>query len=885
MAMGGGVSLGTFSGGALTQTIKLLFVNNLINKLEGKAYYDKIVIDAFSGASAGALALALMLRTMSFPDQEVITPASERNSQLEAKLRREFGDGFQPIWDEASDQERMQLVLIQHVQDLQEKAWVKDVNLERLLRADKNSEDRSRFEHEPSLLYLKTYENIAASFIDTPNRSLFFHTAPNPTGLLHSNVQFACSLSRLNPITADGRSQYQERMDDPGLIGLNDALRSVVHRDMRVFDIHFTDVGRNMGSLPLRWYRFHTGVANTNSDSHILENIRQRSSWQTITATAIACGCFPIAFKPVLLERHRCEFGKDFWPSQIEDLYAQTGESDDFKKDRYAFSYVDGGVFNNEPLREAFRLAYYQDMRSNEADYDRRVLFVDPIVSDEVQSLGLNIHNRFRWDGERNRFKKKGTAFGLFDMVFTMGNAIKNQARVNEGDKVFAKRDEFKLRESYRKHFVNMPVGTVADPVTLRRLAKECDENLEKKRQTDKLASVQTDLASELKRVILENRNVYYQYLGRIHEFISWYKSDATDWPFGNDAAADWYKLLMLSKLDIMMDMEGVDNRASLISISPHKVTANSRSDSNDITYQFEKIKLKGDPVFGFAGFMHKGARKADFETGKWAAFHFLSFYEGFHAKQPLFVQLGKQPEFNIDFTESTKQTSKHLWRRVDTTIKQLISDIAWDTGWWGYQFLMLIKRLNFIKEAKIRDILTSQFNQDDFKKLGLVITGSTQPFTLVSGTREWENELKKLPVDDDLKKRLLRGLGRRKSKNIRSSFELANNHNRTSDERHTVFLEVAYEVSAIDQVLWKSDYITHRYILIKIDSTFRTYSFLVELPDAETLRKHQLTFNPMWSLDLRSFEQQNTSQLIDASAWKPALHLHPSDDKRVFLE
>ena len=56
-AMGGGVSLGTFSGAALSEAIKLLILHN--------QQYDKITIDVFSGASAGALTLVLMLRNLS----------------------------------------------------------------------------------------------------------------------------------------------------------------------------------------------------------------------------------------------------------------------------------------------------------------------------------------------------------------------------------------------------------------------------------------------------------------------------------------------------------------------------------------------------------------------------------------------------------------------------------------------------------------------------------------------------------------------------------------------------------------------------------------------------------------------------------------------------
>ncbi|MCH8487389.1 MAG: hypothetical protein LAT75_11035, partial [Candidatus Cyclonatronum sp.] len=95
MAMGGGVSLGTFSGGALTQSLKLLFINNLVNWINEEDSYDRIVIDAFSGASAGALSLTLMLRAMCFPEEGVLEEGAELNTRLKAKLHNEFGDGFE----------------------------------------------------------------------------------------------------------------------------------------------------------------------------------------------------------------------------------------------------------------------------------------------------------------------------------------------------------------------------------------------------------------------------------------------------------------------------------------------------------------------------------------------------------------------------------------------------------------------------------------------------------------------------------------------------------------------------------------------------------------------------------------------------------------------
>ncbi|AXI99477.1 hypothetical protein CYPRO_0190 [Cyclonatronum proteinivorum] len=288
-----------------------MFVNNLINKKQkNQHYYNRIIIDAFSGASAGALALTVMLKAFTAPDETVFDEYSSPHKQLWNSLHTEFGANLSKLLEEANEQEKMQLLLIQYAQHLQEQAWVKTVNLERLLRRDKLPFDIARMEHDPSILYLKTYEDIAARFL-SPGEEGYTGTL-NPSGFLVESDTFACSLSRLNPVVADGRKQYQLRLEDKANIALNDALRSFIHRDMRVFDIHFNALNEDeLQRLPKRWYRLHTGEADTQSEKHILENISHKSSWQTISATAIACGCFPVAFRPVLLERHRCEFGEN----------------------------------------------------------------------------------------------------------------------------------------------------------------------------------------------------------------------------------------------------------------------------------------------------------------------------------------------------------------------------------------------------------------------------------------------------------------------------------------------------------------------------------------------------------------------------------------------
>ncbi|MBK8371027.1 MAG: patatin-like phospholipase family protein [Saprospiraceae bacterium] len=61
LAMGGGVSLGSYSGAALTEALKLLV---LYGQDKDGTQYESVEVDGMSGASAGSIALAIMMRCL-----------------------------------------------------------------------------------------------------------------------------------------------------------------------------------------------------------------------------------------------------------------------------------------------------------------------------------------------------------------------------------------------------------------------------------------------------------------------------------------------------------------------------------------------------------------------------------------------------------------------------------------------------------------------------------------------------------------------------------------------------------------------------------------------------------------------------------------------------
>ena len=118
-AMGGGNSLGTFNGAALSQALKLLLLRGVDRDGEP---YEKVEVDVFSGASAGSISLALMLRGLVQPDPERLMAAK-------VQLIAEFGAEF----TEKPREEKRALIAVQVLQDIQEEVWVREISMERLL--------------------------------------------------------------------------------------------------------------------------------------------------------------------------------------------------------------------------------------------------------------------------------------------------------------------------------------------------------------------------------------------------------------------------------------------------------------------------------------------------------------------------------------------------------------------------------------------------------------------------------------------------------------------------------------------------------------------------------------------------------------------------------
>ncbi|MGW8268555.1 MAG: patatin-like phospholipase family protein, partial [Longimicrobiales bacterium] len=444
-AMGGGVSLGTFNGAALTQALKLLLLRGMDRNHHP---YERVLVDLFSGASAGSMSLAIMLRGL-------VHPAPDRMAVARHRLTTEFGQEFTALTPDAQET----LLAAQVVQDIQEEIWVREITLKKLL-GQGDQEAKGRVHLTAGLVDRGTVEELARRYLSYPGPGVGL----SHRKILADRVLFASSLANLSPILADARSEFPR--DEAGLLGLSDGLTSSVHRELRVFDLHFKDLFSDGGieldkltdpdTFPRRWCRYHSGekVSDTDNTGRGIGSLLEKRAWARMAATSIASGAFPGAFEPVPLERRSYEYGEtedgkvSLWPAKLKG------------RNRHVFTYVDGGTFNNEPVREAFRLASFMDAQAPEEDFERLIVFVDPHVVVPDPSLRVPHHGAWMLD-EPNRLlgsmdgldlKRKASLDRLLPAGFSVVGAVLNESRVIEADKIFRTRKRFSLRNEIREH-------------------------------------------------------------------------------------------------------------------------------------------------------------------------------------------------------------------------------------------------------------------------------------------------------------------------------------------------------------------------------------------------------------------------------------------------
>ena len=660
-AMGGGVSLGAFSGSALTEAIKLA----LLRIVKKQADYDEVEIDVFSGASAGSLALAVMLRALTWrtPDEEKAARAS---------LRKRHPDvGWDAVFETPHGRD---LIATQVAQDLQEKAWVRLIDLKGLLgevlanpddhpsAAEAEAQSAVRKEGlrwSPGLLDSEAVYEIARSLLFPPAGALI---KPDRR-LLSERCLYACTLTSLTAFTSDATGTFNI---SPGSApGLRDALRSKVHRDLRVFDIHFTSVNtavseqkreehRHMEALmvkageAMRAGKSFTDAMPAELEAHMMRaptadeyhpkwmilhpaagqdgiawDLRQPQTWAIIAATAIASGAFPGAFSPVVLNRYRWEYGHQ-WPKNLEGAPQKTQP-----QDSHPFAFVDGGVFNNDPIREAYRMASFMDAQPRgDTRVIRRLIYVDPAVAPGESALNIPAlaevsedHGSFFnfWSPESS--SRKSTLPRVLGLLTQLIGGLVEQGRAREADGLAHTRNNFQLRDRYREAVKSIAEAIMPDQqqpdehvgqVVFDRLKDGCNYCLARL-YLERLPPGAGSPPQEMARVLRELQLTF------LKATPSEYLQAGFKHPKVKPEARHWLYAHLCLYFDLVLGLEGKDEQNRIIAITPYLCRTEPPEEE-----QLAPLKLLGNGFAAFAGFMSEKAREFDFEAGRYCATLFL---------------------------------------------------------------------------------------------------------------------------------------------------------------------------------------------------------------------------------------------------------------------
>lgn len=613
--MGGGVSLGTFSGAALAETIKQQLVYGQYNTGELDATgqpifqpYERIEIDVLSGASAGAISLALLLRVLSNPKDQYrllgYRTYEDLKTALEKQLLQQFGSDLlqlQQQWPIKYEQ----LFAAQTLLLIQKQVWTKEVDLQRLLGTGLYEKDLSQH---PSFMDRSIVDELAAKFFPFESKE-----APlEHKTLLADRVLFGCTLANLSHTLSRSKRQLPQGGKYSFIQALNDSSVDRIHSELRIFDLNFKSIeGEQHNNYPLQWVQYHTGdffelqaqSANGSLYPKTVHSLQETTAWQELTATAIASAAVPIAFEPVVLQRYRYEFGKS-WPKALAH------------KESYPFTYVDGGVFNNEPIQEALQLTAYLDaLHLNEA-VDRQVVFIDPDVSELEDQFRIQAHETLSIGrsifSSKIKVSNKPSILRLLSSVSHLLTAVLNEAQSVETSRLADVMDQLErrqqLRQFFRHHLIQAP-----DNTALNELRGFVQKELDLVRNKLLLPEHSLQVQHEFLRIVKEEQHFLKNHLpldderalvDQINQFV--YLPEPAQVP----NAPAWAFVLSCLALDVSIGLVNKSTHTQLIPIAPFNFY--------DTDGTLELLALPGKGMAGFTGFASFEASCYEVEYGRY---------------------------------------------------------------------------------------------------------------------------------------------------------------------------------------------------------------------------------------------------------------------------
>ncbi|MBK8371028.1 MAG: hypothetical protein IPL20_06560 [Saprospiraceae bacterium] len=280
--------------------------------------------------------------------------------------------------------------------------------------------------------------------------------------VLSDRAVMAFTMANLSPITYGEKTTHQDGI--PKLVkSLQDATNINNHNEIRVFDFLFSD------DKNVKTDKRYITIPDSKGRS-----ITDGNTWAEILASAIASGAFPIGFPPAIITKYQDEYDSKEWPNN-EDIKCESPIPEYLN-----FAYVDGGTFNNEPIKEAFKLGAFIDFQTNDPKIreieDRLILFVDPSVPSGSKALQLKSLDPLT-EVKNSINKQKADSTKMIDVTIDMVKMVVRQGEVNEEAKIQAFYKSPMLNESLFEYFKTLEVLDIN--LLLNIIIKNTIDNLE----------------------------------------------------------------------------------------------------------------------------------------------------------------------------------------------------------------------------------------------------------------------------------------------------------------------------------------------------------------------------------------------------------------------
>ncbi len=680
--LGGGVSLGSFSAAALSESLKqqILFAQYATQERTSAGQpvykrYDIVEVDVFSGASAGAMSLAVMLRCLVNSRDKFrflgFDSYERMRERMEQQLLIQFGEEAYKL-KQANSPKWESLVAVQIMQEVQARLWTDEVNIDKLLGVGAHAK---KLDDTGSFLDRTVVDELARRCFQ------FGQLGDRVTHRVHvlgQRVLFACTLANLSytqqsptlssVVAMSGDAGAKSRFS----AALNDAATDKVHSEVRVFDFNFMPINPEQARYyPLKWVQYHQAEdliveqqdSAGRSYGKMIRNLDKNEVWREVAATAVASGAFPLAFEPVVLNRYQHEYGED-WAQELRHLT------------KFPFTYVDGGVFNNEPIGEALRLAAFLDSapEARRTDFDRQIIFIDPNVGNSERQLASNVHGKLSLNrsllSKKSSIGKKSALMRMMTKVPHLLAAILNEARTADAAHISQTDEQFAWRESQRA--VLRLLYPLAHSVEGAGLSLS-DEQIIAQRQSvaaqlDRVRA-ELDFPSNTLQIQHELLRIAYEERTHLSTVLSFSDGDAplldslnrfvySPSPSRENGAAAWLRCLSMLALDISLRLIGQRQGMTLVPIAPFDFYRND----------YRLLSLPGGGLAGFAGFASAKASAYEVRYGQYCANRML-LEMGLIAPSAPLLPLPNA----FDYSAFDSQLKRNLQSALHKRIKELI--------------------------------------------------------------------------------------------------------------------------------------------------------------------------------------------------------------------